>query len=52
MKVKIEPNRTIGLRLPAALAQQIERVAERELLSVSAYCRRTLARAVKNEEAA
>jgi hypothetical protein len=51
MRVKVEPNRVIGLRLPAALAQQIEQTAARELLSVSAWSRRVLLRAIESAEA-
>ena len=40
-----EAHRTVAVRLPIAVADAVEATAKREMLSMSAFCRRTLAAA-------
>ena len=40
-----EKHRTVAVRLPASVADAVEARAKLELLSMSAFCRRTLAQA-------
>lgn len=42
---------TLAIQVPAALRRVVEEHAEREMLSVSAWARQALARAVQPEEA-